>query len=123
MKHSNLLIVILSIFIVNSCLFTKDKSMQEKNTMEETTATIVRDTVFTPQGGVCSKEIRIHTENGIVMEVEFTKGCPGNTHGVAALIKGMTIEEAVQRLEGITCGNKNTSCPDQLAQALKALKE
>jgi len=81
---------------------------------------VTKDTVFIPQG-VCSKEIKIHTENGIIMNVVFTKGCHGNTQAVSALIKGMTIAEAIKRLDGIQCGNKGTSCPDQLAQALKTL--
>lgn len=71
--------------------------------------------------GTCSKAILLDVEDGIVKNVEFIGGCPGNTVGVAALIRGMKKEDAISRLDGIRCGNKATSCPDQLAQALKSL--
>ena len=69
--------------------------------------------------GVCSRQINIDIENGIVKKVTFNGGCSGNTQGVAALVAGMSVDEAIARLSGICCGMKNTSCPDQLAQALK----
>ena len=69
--------------------------------------------------GTCSRKIEIDVENGIVVDVTFVGGCSGNTQGVAALVKGMSVEEAIKRLDGIRCGFKSTSCPDQLAQALK----
>lgn len=69
--------------------------------------------------GVCSKAIDIQIENGIVQKVTYRGGCSGNTQGVAALVQGMKVEEAVERLSGIRCGMKPTSCPDQLATALK----
>lgn len=71
--------------------------------------------------GTCSKAILLDVEDGIVKNVEFIGGCPGNTMGVAALVRGMKKEDAISRLDGIRCGNKATSCPDQLAQALKSL--
>ena len=67
---------------------------------------------------VCSVEMFIDHEDGIIQEVRIIRGCPGNTKGVAALLKGMTLEEAVKRLDGIQCRN-GTSCPDQLAKAIK----
>ena len=70
--------------------------------------------------GVCSRAIDIAIEDGIIAEVRYHGGCSGNTQGVAALVKGMTVADAIERLEGIRCGFKSTSCPDQLAQALKA---
>lgn len=70
--------------------------------------------------GVCSRGIDFELENGIVKNVRFTGGCSGNTQGVAALVEGMSAEEAVRRLKGIKCGYKPTSCPDQLAKALEA---
>ncbi len=70
--------------------------------------------------GVCSRAIDIAIEDGIITEVCFLGGCSGNTQGVAALVKGMAVGEAIERLSGIRCGFKNTSCPDQLAQALSA---
>lgn len=69
--------------------------------------------------GVCSRQIEIDVENGIIEKVRFLGGCAGNTQGVAALIVGMSVEEAIRRLGGIRCGFKSTSCPDQLACALK----
>ncbi|MBE6661730.1 MAG: TIGR03905 family TSCPD domain-containing protein [Ruminococcaceae bacterium] len=73
--------------------------------------------------GVCSRKIDVDIEDGIIKKVVFTGGCAGNTQGVAALIQGMTVEEAISRLDGIKCGFRPTSCPDQLAKALKkALK-
>ena len=67
---------------------------------------------------VCSQAIEVDHENGIIKEVRFTRGCRGNTQGVAALLVGMSLEEAVRRLEGIECRN-GTSCPDQLAKGIK----
>ena len=73
--------------------------------------------------GVCSKKIDIEIENGIICSVKYLGGCAGNTQGVAALIKGMSIDDAIERLSGIRCGFKSTSCPDQLATALKQYKD
>ena len=70
--------------------------------------------------GVCSRAIDIEIEDGIVVSVKYHGGCSGNTQGVAALVSGMKVTDAISRLEGIRCGFKSTSCPDQLAQALKA---
>ena len=72
--------------------------------------------------GVCSRKIEIQIEDDIITSVRFAGGCAGNTQGVAALIKGMSVDEAIARLSGIRCGFKNTSCPDQLAVALKEYK-
>ncbi len=69
--------------------------------------------------GVCSRSIDIEIEEGIIKKVTYLGGCSGNTQGVAALVCGMTVEEAINRLSGICCGPKSTSCPDQLATALK----
>ena len=69
--------------------------------------------------GVCSRSIDIAVEDGVILEVVYHGGCSGNTQGVAALAKGLKIEDAIERLSGIRCGFKNTSCPDQLATALR----
>ncbi len=74
---------------------------------------------YTPKG-VCSRHMEIDVEDGVIQAVRVTGGCSGNLQGVAALLKGMKVEEAVARMEGIRCGMKPTSCPDQLARALKA---
>ena len=72
--------------------------------------------------GTCSSQIVLEVEDGILKEVHFIGGCNGNLKGISALVKGMKVEEVISRLEGILCGNKPTSCPDQLCQALKTLK-
>ncbi len=77
---------------------------------------------YTPKG-VCSRKIDIEIENGIILSVKYSGGCSGNTQGVAALVKGMSVNEAIERLSGIKCGFKSTSCPDQLATALKQYTE
>ena len=69
--------------------------------------------------GTCSRQIDIVLDGDRIESVKFIGGCSGNTQGVAALVKGMTIDEAVSRLKGIRCGFKPTSCPDQLAKALE----
>lgn len=69
--------------------------------------------------GTCSRQIDIRLEEGVIREIVFTGGCHGNTQGIAALVKGMKASEAVRKLEGIDCRGKGTSCPDQLAKALK----
>ena len=72
---------------------------------------------FYPKG-TCSVEMFVEHENGIIKKVRIIRGCPGNTQGVSRLLEGMTLEEAVARLEGIQCRN-GTSCPDQLAKGIK----
>ena len=77
---------------------------------------------MTKTKGVCSREINFEVEDNKVKNVQFVGGCSGNTQGVARLIDGMDIDEAISRIEGIQCGFRPTSCPDQLAQALKEYK-
>lgn len=69
--------------------------------------------------GVCSRNITFEVIEGKVTNVRFDGGCQGNTQGISRLVEGMTVEEAIRRMEGIQCGFKGTSCPDQLAKALK----
>ena len=71
--------------------------------------------------GVCSRLMHIEEEDGIIKSVEVVGGCSGNLQGITRLVEGMPVKEAISRLEGIRCGSKPTSCPDQLAKALKAL--
>ena len=74
--------------------------------------------------GVCSTMIDLELEDGIIQSVRFTGGCNGNLQGISRLVTGMTAQEAIERLQGIQCGWKPTSCPDQLSKALTAaLKE
>ncbi|HJC94821.1 MAG TPA: TIGR03905 family TSCPD domain-containing protein [Candidatus Phocaeicola excrementigallinarum] len=73
--------------------------------------------------GTCSSLIEVDVENGIVDDVRFTGGCNGNLKGISSLVKGMPVKDVIERLEGIRCGNKATSCPDQLCQALRQCVE
>lgn len=72
--------------------------------------------------GTCSQAIKVEAEDGIIKSVEFVGGCAGNTAGIAKLVTGMKVDDVISRLEGTTCGMRPTSCPDQLAKALKMLK-
>ena len=69
--------------------------------------------------GVCAKNIQFELDGDIVKSVSFNGGCNGNLKGIASLVEGLKVEDVVKKLEGLTCGNKDTSCPDQLAKALK----
>ena len=73
--------------------------------------------------GVCSQLMDVEVEDGKIVNVEILGGCSGNLQGISRLVAGMDIDDAISRMEGIRCGWKNTSCPDQLAQALKQIKE
>ena len=75
-----------------------------------------------PQG-VCSQRMDVEVEDGKIQKVEVLGGCNGNLQGISRLVVGMDVEEAIRRMEGIRCGGKPTSCPDQLAKALKACRE
>lgn len=79
---------------------------------------------FRTDGRVCSRGIEIEIgEDGRIRRVEFAGGCPGNLAGIGRLVAGMTPDKVIDRLSGVTCGGKPTSCPDQLATALKAIQE
>lgn len=69
--------------------------------------------------GTCSEQIHIEIDNDLIKEVKFVKGCPGLTQALERMLIGVGVEEAIQKLEGIQCMDKGTSCPDQLAKALK----
>ncbi|MBQ3190799.1 MAG: TIGR03905 family TSCPD domain-containing protein [Bacteroides sp] len=72
--------------------------------------------------GTCSSHIELEVENGIIQQVFFWGGCNGNLQGISRLVKGMRVEEAIAKLEGIRCGNRVTSCPDQLCKALHEIQ-
>lgn len=74
--------------------------------------------IYKPKG-VCSSEIDFEIENNTIKSVKFTGGCAGNAIGISKLVTGMSVQEVISRLEGVKCGYKATSCPDQLAKALK----
>jgi len=73
--------------------------------------------------GVCSYEMVVSAEDGIITDAKILGGCGGNTQGVCRLIEGMKVEDAISRLRGIKCGSKMTSCPDQLSFALQRLAD
>ena len=75
---------------------------------------------YEPQG-ICAKEITLEVEDGILRSVKMRGGCPGNRRALASLLAGMRVEEIIRKLEGTPCGERGTSCPDQIAQALKQL--
>lgn len=72
--------------------------------------------------GVCSRKIDIEIEDGVIKSCRFLGGCNGNLQGIGRLVQGMSVDEAIARLDGVDCGGRGTSCPDQLAKALKAAK-
>lgn len=78
--------------------------------------------IYNPQG-VCSMRMIFDIDNNIVKSLKIIGGCPGNTVGVSKLIEGKNIDEIIQLLKGIQCGNKGTSCPDQIAEALEEYKK
>ena len=73
--------------------------------------------------GVCSRQITFDIEDGKVRNVAYTGGCNGNLQGIARLVEGMEVDEAIRRLQGIRCGYKSTSCPDQLSKALTEARD
>ena len=77
---------------------------------------------YTPQG-VCSKQMTVEAEGGIITAIQVVGGCDGNLQGLTSLLRGMPVEQAIARLEGIRCGRKGTSCPDQLSKALRQLQK
>ena len=97
--------------------------MYEVIKLSDSTRDGVRTASFRTCDAVCSLQIDIALEGDIVRGVRYTGGCHGNTQGVAALCQGMQIDDVIARLEGIDCKGRGTSCPDQLARALRQLKE
>lgn len=77
---------------------------------------------YRPQG-VCSQLMEIEVEDGHIVNVDVMGGCPGNLQGISRLLKGMSVDDAIERMDGIRCGMKRSSCPDQLAQALKQMRD
>lgn len=90
--------------------------MVKNNSERRTTMTFT----YNPKG-VCARQFTIEVEEGKVANISIVGGCSGNLQGIAALLKGMSVEEAIARMEGIRCGFKSTSCPDQIAKALKTV--
>lgn len=89
--------------------------------LSDSTQNGIRHTVFQTCAMVCSERIDIETEGDTIRRVLYTAGCNGNTQGISTLVAGMNIRDAIARLEGIQCSGRGTSCPDQLARALRKL--
>jgi uncharacterized protein (TIGR03905 family) len=117
MKNSKLTIattiLALSLFSCNNQTNTNTELNQKEM--------ITKNITYIPEG-VCSKQMDISVVNDTIRSIVITKGCAGNTQGVSRLAEGMQIDDAIAKLEGIICGDKTTSCPDQLAKALKSMK-
>ena len=88
---------------------------------DETTPEGIRVIYANTCRDVCSQQVAVAVRDGVILEAAFAGGCSGNTQGICSLIKGMQVADAVARLEGIRCGGKGTSCPDQLARALRTV--
>lgn len=125
-----LIIVLMAIFSVSVQAQENAAAQQAKQEVvvddyriiSDETVDGVRYVSAAPSATVCSKQIDIQIKDGIILSVKYTRGCDGNAKGIGALIKDMSVEEAIRRLEGITCGRRPTSCPDQLAKILKLIK-
>ena len=95
--------------------------MYEVKKLSDRTENGIRKTAFRTCDYVCSEQIDIETEGDMIRSIRYTRGCNGNTQGVASLCAGMKIADVIERLDGIDCNGRGTSCPDQLARALKQL--
>lgn len=124
-KFITLLVSVLAAFNLFAQNQKQDQAPAEKDfsvsIVSDNTVDGVRTVVFKPCAYVCTKQITVAVKGNIVESVEFVRGCSGNAQGVGALIKGMTVDEAIKRLSGINCAGRGTSCPDQLARCLKLL--
>ncbi|HIU43690.1 MAG TPA: TIGR03905 family TSCPD domain-containing protein [Candidatus Ventrousia excrementavium] len=83
---------------------------------------MVKEITYRPQG-VCSRAYHIVASDGVIDSIDIVGGCDGNLKGIASLLRGMKIEDAIERMSGVTCGSKPTSCPDQIARALRQLQQ
>ena len=97
--------------------------MYDVTLISDTVQDGIRKTSFQTCNVVCSMQIDIETEGDLLRRVQYTKGCHGNTQGLARLCEGMKVSDVITRLEGIDCKGRGTSCPDQLARALKQCKK
>ena len=83
---------------------------------------MVKEITYRPHG-VCSRAYHIVASDGVIDSIDIVGGCDGNLKGIASLLRGMKIEDAIERMSGVTCGSKPTSCPDQIARALRQLQQ
>ena len=128
-----IIIVAVASLLLSFAAGAQEKTVNQNNAMEQVVVDDykiisdnvvdgVRIVVAAPSAKVCSKQIDIEIKDNVIQKVVYTRGCEGNAKGIGALVKDMTVDEAIRRLEGITCGKRGTSCPDQLAKILKSLK-
>jgi uncharacterized protein (TIGR03905 family) len=117
MKKNIFILVTLSVLGLFGCYNHKNVDNELNNRVM-----ITKDFTFKPEG-VCSQQFDISVVNDTIRRIIITKGCPGNTQAVSRLVEGMQIDDAISKLNGILCGEKSTSCPDQLATALKIMKQ
>lgn len=113
---------LLILFAIAFFLFTSD-NLSAQSIISDITGDDGTRIVNAKPEGVCSVNIEIHIRKNRITYLHFTRGCDGNAKGIAALVEGMKVKEAIRRLDGITCGKKSTSCPDQLARTLKMIYE
>lgn len=104
-----------------SSIFAQE-AFAQKIVKDQVNADGVRVVDYQPSSAVCSKLIHIEVKDGVILEASYKGGCHGNTQGISALIRGMKVDEAIRKIEGIDCAGRGTSCPDQLAKALKEIK-
>jgi uncharacterized protein (TIGR03905 family) len=116
MKKYFAILLVLSVLCLICC-----KNQNNSNKQVNQKMMITKDITYYPEG-VCTQQFDISVVNDTIRSVKFTKGCPGNTQAVSRLVDGMHIDSAIVKLEGILCREKGTSCPDQLAKALKSMK-
>ena len=132
MQMKKLLSAILAAFLCLAGTTAVSAAIPGPQAKQDTSMKIISDKVVdgvryvsaTPSSKVCSKQIdiQINVKDHVIRNAKFTQGCPGNAEGLCKLLKGMKAEDAVTKLEGINCSGRGTSCPDQLAAVLKALK-
>ena len=110
------------LFAIAFFFFTSD-NLSAQSIISDITGDDGTRIVHVKPEGVCSVNIEIHIRKNRITFLQYTRCCDGNAKGIAALVEGMKVKEVIRRLEGITCGKKSTSCPDQLAKALKMISE
>ena len=121
MKINFSAIILASLLFFGCGAVAAAQDIQPAGIVSDVTEDGVRIVNYRPDDIVCSVNIEIRTRGDVIESVQYTRGCNGNTKGIGALVKGMSMDEAITKLKGITCGKRPTSCPDQLARALRQL--
>lgn len=122
-KFLTTLLAIFAFMTVNPSVFAQDE-VGPRIVTDSIAPNGTRYVHFQTSPKVCSKAIDlVITRKNVIQDVKFTRGCSGNTQGVCILVKGMKVQDAIDKLDGIMCGRRGTSCPDQLALALKMIQK